>query len=251
MPNVTHGVAALRSLPQEPTLWADVPITVTDRDVSVDLDLRTGVRLGGSVAFEGRPPPAAEDLTRTVIVLERVGDPDADLRGLYLSPAAFTTIQVPPGQYLLRPSIPQGWYLKNILAAGRDVTDTPIDLGTADRRDIEITFSSRPSIVRGTVAQATPQPTSRFWVTLFPVDRTLWTTGSRSPVRLALIQTNRRGMFEAVLPPGTYFIVATDRRVSVPDDFARLSLVAETVTLNDGAPVMQTLRLQRLPSGQQ
>lgn len=251
MPNVTHGVAALRSLPQEPTLWADVPITVVDRDVSVDIDLRTGVRLSGSVTFEGRPPPAAEDLTRTAIVLERIGDPDADLRGLYLSPAAFTTIQVPPGQYLLRPLITQGWYLKSILAGGRDVTDAPIDIGTADRRDIEITFTSRPSIVRGTVQQATPQATSRSWVTLFPVDRALWTTGSRTPVRLAMIQTNRRGVFEALLPPGTYFIAATDRRVSVPADFARLALVAETVTLNDGAPVIQNLRLQRLLSGRQ
>jgi hypothetical protein len=226
-----------------------VPITVTDRDVSLDIDLRSGVRLGGSVAFEGRPAPEADDLTRTAIVLERVGDADADLRGLYLSPSAFTTIQVPPGQYLLRPRIPQGWYLKSILAGGRDVTDAPIDVGTADRRDIEIIFTSRPSVIRGTVQQA--QATSRSWVTLFPVDRTLWTTGSRSPVRLALIQTNRRGMFEAMLPPGTYFIVATERYVSVPDDFARLSLVAETVTLNDGAPVIQNLRLQRLPSGQQ
>ncbi len=129
MPMVTHGVAALRSLPQEPTLWGDVPITVTDRDVSVDLDLRPGVRLGGSVTFEGGQPPSAEELAQRAIVLERAGDPDADLRGLYLSPSAFTTIQVPPGQYLLRPLIPQGWHLKGILASGRDVTDAPIDIG--------------------------------------------------------------------------------------------------------------------------
>ena len=50
-----------KKLPHGPTLWAEVPVTVTDRDVAVTVNLRAGSRVHGRVEFDGRlPPPSPE-----------------------------------------------------------------------------------------------------------------------------------------------------------------------------------------------
>jgi hypothetical protein len=243
MPHMSHGVAPLQALPAEPTLWATVPVTVADKDVVVTLALQPGVRINGSVVFEGGSPPAFNQ--RPPIVVERQDNPSADLRGLYLSSSTFTTIQLPPGGYFLRPIPPQGFRLKSITIAGRDVLDAVVDVDSADLAGVTITFTNRPGRLQGTVGLDGSADSVRPWVTVFPVDRSLWTNVGAEPARLARIVTGASGNYETTLPAGTYYVAATAAPISVPQDFEALAAVAATVVITDGNAVTQNFSIAR------
>jgi hypothetical protein len=250
MPSQTHGTPPLTSLPPKPTLWADTPAVVTNRDVDVPLQLREGVRIHGRVEFDGAtPPPALEILNRRALILERADGEYADLRGLYLPDGRFTTMQIPPGRYLVAPFAPQGWHLKSVLAGGRDVADVPLEVRSADVSDLVITFTDRPSRLTGRVIFDRPDQPQRAWVTIFPVDRALWTDHGRSPRTISTIWTGVSGEYVAELPAGRYFVIATEEAlgdVRTPAVFHTLAAWASTVTLTDRSTTTANVRVQRI-----
>src|SRR6185503_18978635 len=112
---------------------------------------------------------------------------------------------------------------------------------------------ARPSVsaaISGHVTDATSAPVSNYTVVVFPTDRTKW---SVTPRLLRLARPAEDGSFEVSLPPGEYWVAATDPvdGADVSGDWLktetleRLSFSATRVTLTERQRVMTVLRLIR------
>jgi protocatechuate 3,4-dioxygenase beta subunit len=251
MPIGSHGNPPLRELPDGPTLWAEVPVTVVDRDVAITLDLHPGSRVSGRVEFDGRlPPPSLPMLQQQFgIVIERADAARSDFRGAYLGDGRFSTIQLVPGRYIFLAYAPKEWRLKSVVHDGRDIRDYPFEIGSADIRDVVLTFTDRRSAIRGRVLREPPYETTRGWVTVFPSDRALWSDYGIMPRRIAFLELGRSGVFEAEVPPGTYLIAATPQSTRgriTAETLTRLAAIATAVVVGDGQTALQDLRLRTL-----
>ena len=241
MPSASHGVWPLRTLPADPTYWADAHLDITRADVSAPLTLRHGYRLSGRVVFEGASPPALVELQAWPIVVEGTADHTRDLRASFVSAAAFSSIQLPPGRYFVRPFPLGDWHFKSLGVGGRNTTDAPIDLGEADRADLTITFSDRPAVVEGQVElDSGPEP-QRPSVYVFPAERELWPHMGPEPSRIAVLLTGADGRFQAAVPPGVYYVAAAIGPVRLPSDLERLAGSADTVRIIEGSSVSSRL----------
>src|SRR6185503_3644836 len=104
--------------------------------------------------------------------------------------------------------------------------------------------------ISGHVTDATSAPVSNYTVVVFPTDRTKW---SVTPRLLRLARPAEDGSFEVSLPPGEYWVAATDPvdGADVSGDWLktetleRLSFSATRVTLTERQRVMTVLRLIR------
>ena len=248
MPIGSHGVPALRELPPETTLWARAPVTVTDRDISLDLELVPGPRVNGRVEFDVNRPPAALDLMPSLII-DRADSSRTDYRGVYLDGGRFTTIQVEPARYVILAWPPKDWRLKSVMSGGRDVRDYPLEVGNADVNDVVITFTDRRSSVAGRVIREGQFEWVRGWVTIFPFDRALWSDYGNSPRRIVFVEPGSAGNFEADLPPGSYLIAATPNSTRgriTAETLTALAAIAVPVTIGDGQTARQDVRIQAL-----
>jgi len=248
----SHGNPPLKELPAGPTLWAEMPVTVTDRDVAVTLNLQAGPRLHGRVEFDGRlPPPPLEKgpgpFGAIGLVVERADASRTDFRGAYLGDGRFSTIQLEPGRYLFLAWGLKDWRLKSVVHEGRDIRDYPFDIGSTDMRDVVLTFTDRRSAIRGRVVRDPPYETTRGWVTIFPSDRALWSEYGIAPRRIAFVELGRSGIFEAEVPAGTYLIAATPHSTRgriTAETLGQLAAFATTVVVGDGQTAVQDLRLR-------
>ena len=253
---VTAGPgAAAPPPPTEPTLWAEVPVTVGTNDVAdVEIPLRAGARIRGEVQFSGsaeRPTP--DRLLAISVTLEpadgRTGTPF--LRGRVESNGTFMTASVAPGKYLLRVAgAPQGWTFRGATAAGRDVADAPIEIEASDVTGVIVTFTDRPTEITGTVTSDGTAPEATSTVIVFPADREAWLNYGTNPRRLRNVRADKTGAFSiSNLPPGDYLIAAV--RESSASDWQNpkfleaLSQNARRVQLADGQKVSQSLRVVR------
>ena len=203
----------------------------------VDVTLQEGYRLGGRVVFEGAPAPQFEELQGAPILVEGAEASFRDVRGAYLSASTFTSVQLAPGRFFVRPFPPEGWHLKSVTAGGQLALDAAIEVRDRDRQDVVITFSERPARVEG-IVELDPGPApERPTVYIFPAERELWQRIAEEPVRVARMVTGSAGTFTAELPPGSYYVAATSDAVSLPADFAALSASAELLRLLDGTTV--------------
>ena len=252
MPVGSHGNPPLKELPAGPTLWAEMPVTVADRDVAVTLNLRAGSRVHGRVEFDGRlPKPPLENLKEPFgalgLVVERADAARTDFRGAYLGEGRFSTIQLAPGRYLFLAWGLKDWRLKSVMHEGRDIRDYPFEIGGSDIRDVVVTFTDRRSAIRGRVLREPPYETTRGWVTIFPSDRVLWSDYGILPRRIAFVELGRSGVFEAEVPPGTYLIAATPHSTRgriTPEALAQLAAFATPVVVGDDQTAIQDLRLR-------
>jgi hypothetical protein len=144
-------------------------------------------------------------------------------------------------------------YLKSITIGGLDITDTPFDFGTGTQTitGAEVVISNAGAAISGHVTDAAASPVSSYSVVVFPTDRTKWFVTSRF---LKLARPTQDGSFEVNgLPPGEYFLAATDpvegNDVSgdwlKPETLEQLSFRATRVTLAEKQHVMTVLRLIR------
>jgi hypothetical protein len=248
--------AAPPPVPTDPTLWAAIPMPVGRTDVSgVAIALRTGVRVSGHVEFEGsKDKPSGDALTRISILMDSA---DGEFRspgpavtpGRVQASGQFNTPGFPGGRYLLRVGGVAGWSLKSAMYQGRDISDMPIDLDSADIAGVVITFTDQPNEISGTVQGAGGGDPDAS-VIAFPTDAAAWTGNGLTPRRLRLSRAGPTGSYKLTgLPAGTYYLVA------VPDEFtsdwqdakflASLAAGATQVTLDDGQKKIQDVRLVR------
>jgi hypothetical protein len=256
MSTLSGDAPAPPPMPIEPTLWAEVPVSVGRADLTdMTIPLRTGLRVSGSVEFDGtKEKPAGMALIRMAILLEPIeGRGPTTLPGGQVdSGLQFKTYGVPAGKYFVRPMVfaTSGWSFKAAMYQGRDVANVPLELDSADVSGVVITFTDRATELSGTVeTSAGVDPSAT--VIVFPSDITAWTTSGAGPRRMRPARASPTGAYKITgLPAGSYYIAA------VPDEFASewldpkfletLSRTATRVTLEDGDRKTQNVRTTRV-----
>jgi hypothetical protein len=192
------------------------PLTVASGDLTgVNIVLSAGATLAGTVSLE-RSQSLGTDPTQF-----RIGAPMADI-GAAFSPAfgpnpqarvdqegAFTLQGVAVGAHLIRAQMPRGWMLKSVIADGRDVTDTPIDLRSGQRLgNITVVFADKLSEINGTITDDRGTPITDYTMLAFPVDSSLWRPQAR---QIMTARPDQTGKFQIRgLPPGEYLLAAVD-----------------------------------------
>lgn len=183
-PNVVGPNGLRIGLPRTPmpavdTMWAEVPVTVTDRDVTdLPVTLRKAARLSGRVVFDpafGKQTPG----DAPIILIPADAREDDDLPfGVSDADGTFRTVAVPPGPYtLIALSSVQGptdWRMTSVSMGGREVADLPIDIGTADITDVVVTMRRPLGTLTGVVRDdaRAPQPDASLYI--FSTDRSRW-----------------------------------------------------------------------------
>jgi hypothetical protein len=229
--------------PTQPTLAGSLSIDVGDRDVrDVAMTLRGGVRVSGRLEFAGTSArPSAPALQRNHVVLDRIdGLSDGTLfepTGSINAQGEFATVEIPPGRYTVRFSIPyEGWTIESATWAGRDVSDVPLEVGERPITGLVIRLTDRPSRLAGTVRNGLQPAGDEHVVLLFPTDRTRWVDNGEDPRSLKAAPVTAAGTYAVDgLPVGEYFAVAVrDDFLSdwrAPDNLERLSRVATRLRL--------------------
>jgi hypothetical protein len=242
-------------MPTDPTLWAEVPLSVGRVDVTdLTIPLRTGLRVSGRVEFDGtKEKPAGTALTRMAVMLEPVEGrgPTTPPGGQVDAGLQFKTYGVPAGKYFVRPMPPatSGWTFKAAIYQGRDVADVPLDLDSADVSGVVITFTDQPTELSGTVETSSGVDPSAT-VVVFPSDNTAWTTGGASR-RMRGTRAGPTGTYKLTgLPAGSYYIAAVPEEFvsewQDPKSLETLSRTAARVTLDDGDRKTQNVRTTRI-----
>ena len=196
--------------------YAFLDVAVGGDDIEgLALSLQPGLSIGGRVTFESSQaaPPALPQLSvpsPLVLARENGGWP---MPAVAIEDGRFLIRGITPGPYRM-PVLPRGvrvpignWWLKSLVAGGRDLLDAPINL---DRSidDAVITFTDRVSEVGGTLRDAGGAAAPEFVVIAFPADRAGWFLNSR---RIASVRPGRDGRWSiSNLPPGEYRLAAGD-----------------------------------------
>lgn len=248
------GIVPTPPIPPDPTLCAQVPVTVGDRDVTnVIVALAPGPRVTGRLEFDGTAEkPALAALTNLRIVLEpadgsrlqdftlasQTGHPNED--------GTFTTYGVPPGRYVVRlPIQPGGWTLKSAMYQGRDVSDTPIDLGARDAAGVVITLTDRPASLAGSV-RTSNGPDGDAIVVVYPIDSAAWSSSGVTSRRMRTARAGKDGSYTIMgLPAGEYYAVAVKEDMvgewQDPALLKALASLAQQVRIVDGERKQQDL----------
>jgi hypothetical protein len=211
------GPPAPAPIPADATLCALLPLSVGDADVSdVIVALRPGPRMTGRIEFEGEAaPPSPSALASIRISLDPAdGSPGAkDLAfetGHPDETGRFQTYGVPPGSYVVNVAglaFP-GWVFKATRYQGRDVTDRPIEMASADVSGVIITLTDKPSTLGGTLrTRGAADPAAI--ALAFPVEEEAWSSAGPSPRRMRIARADANGTYIFPnLPPGDYFVTA-------------------------------------------
>jgi hypothetical protein len=236
----------------DPVLWATAPVTVGAGDTSgVAVTMRPGVRVTGMVVFSGA---AAKPDARLLRAIRASMDP-ADGRTVAFPTAyqaqidaegRFYTIGLMAGRYVLRiDNAPPGWTLKSAMVAGRDISDVPLSLESADVDGLVLEFSDRPASLAGAVRDAQSRLDPNATVLIFPADGN-WIDRGPSPRRMQSARVSRSGDYAFHgLPPGDYFAVAVSDAVVAnwqdPVFLKTLSRLATRVTVREGQATSTSL----------
>ena len=263
---VTRQVVAGRGggppppLPTDPTLWAEVPVSLGTRPLAaLAIPLREGLKVSGTVTFQGsatQPTPEARGSIN--ISLEPADGRSADLAvvgsGRVDPNGTFTTIGMPAGKYILRVSgAPQGWTLRSATFGGRDITETAVELKDESAAGVVLSFTDRPSEMKGTVRTASGNPDPTASVIVFPVDPANWVDTGSQPRRIKTSRTGKDGSFTiGPLPPGDYNVVAIEdsapRSWQDPAYLDAIARSATTVRIGEGDSRAVTLTSTKGPA---
>ncbi len=249
--------AASAPLPNEPTLWAEVPVGVGTQDLAgVGIALRTGLTVSGTVNFIGSATqPTPEQRAAINIMLEPADGRTAGLTGMVRgrvdANGTFTTMGVAAGKYVLRVmGAPPGWSLRDAEHGGRDITSAAVTLDGENATGVVVTFTDRTSEVNGSVRDASGNPDARASVIAFPTDQALWVDTGSQPRRLRQVRAGQDGSYRLQgLPAGDYYVVAIDdasvAQWQDPAYLGQISRSATQVRLLDGDTRTQQLSTVR------
>jgi len=244
-------------IPDDSTMYAEVPIAVADRDVTdVIVPLQRGARLTGRLEFEGgRDRPDGAALARVPILPERA-DAASIGEGPFMSippgradeSGAFKTYGLPPGKYIVRVGgAPPGWTVKSVTSEGRDISETPIDLRGADLASVVITFTDRPTKLTGVARSGEGNADPDALIVVFPADSAAWTDYGLNPRRVRSTRTTKSGAYTFTgLPAGDYCVAAIKEEAygqwQDPQVLEELARRATQVRLADGEEKTQDLK---------
>ncbi|RPH54714.1 MAG: carboxypeptidase regulatory-like domain-containing protein [Acidobacteria bacterium] len=152
------------------------------------------------------------------------------------------------GWCVIQPDIASAdWSLKRVTAAGKDVTETPIEFKDKDVDGIEVVLTARNPTLAGSVLDERGRPVGNFSVIVFAVDPRRWTFPSRF---VALGRPNQQGRYKITgLPPDEYLAIALAPMTTTdwqdPEFLEGLRSFAQPVTLSEGEARTLDLRLRR------
>lgn len=244
------GGSPMRTLEAGERLSARASIVVDGQGPStVALTLQPGRSISGRVEFDlvRRIDPATARVNVTLA-------PAPGLNIPMMGPASqapvgadgrFVLAGVAPGRYLLRAT---AFATRSAIVNGEDILDFPLDVtGDRDITDVVITATDRTSQVGGVLSDAAGAETSDYSVLLFATDPRFWTPNSR---RVLMTRPGTDGRFTMRgMPHGEYYLAAlTDLESGAQYDPELLKAAVPAsvrVTLADGQPVTQDIRLAR------
>lgn len=246
----------------DPTLFADTAVTVGNRDViDVVVPVQRAARIVGRFEFDGtRDRPDAAALKGVVVTLERADaltpitpadtTPVPPPSGQADDTGTFKTGGAQPGHYLVRVGTLPGWSLKGVIAEGRDISETPLDLRTTDVNNVVVTFTDRPTKLAGRVLTSDGTPDADAIVIALPVDQSPWSDYGVNPRRVRSTHAARNGSYTiTALPPGEYSVVAihddTTPEWQDPRVLEGLARSGSDVRLTEGDTRMQDLKAVR------
>jgi hypothetical protein len=240
--------------PVGPTIWTEAPISVgPDGATNVDVVLRPGARISGSVQFDGTAArPDAVSLQRMAVTVTAAGRTLPRVAVVRLdADGRFATFGYPPGRYFLTVAAPgPQWHLASVLVDGVNALERPFTLDTQDRSGVVVTFTDRVTELSGRVAMpggATGDVDAT--VMVFPVDFADWIESGGSVHRTSTTMTSRAGQFRLRLAlPGPYFVIAlpADLTPSLSmDALASYARVATRVSIAYGETASVTLTAVR------
>jgi hypothetical protein len=160
---------------------------------------------------------------------------------------AFKTYGQAPGRYLVRiGGASSGWTLKSVSVEGRDISETPFDIGTADINNVVVTFTDRPTTLTGVAHTKNGNPDPDALVVVFPADTAAWSNFGVNPRRMRSTRVQKDGTYAiAGLPPGDYNVaaIAEDNiaQWQDPQVLTGLARSATTVRLAEGDTRTQNL----------
>ncbi len=244
-------------IPAEPTLWATVPVSIGNTEVSgMSVVLRTGIRVSGRVELEGAADkPSPEQLARIPVLIEPVeGQMDRSVTppGRIDAKGNFTSYGVPGGRYYVRAATaPSGWTFKGAFLGERDISDVPLELDATDVADVILTFTDRPASLSGTVQLTERSARDGVAVIVFPADSKAWMDTGANPKRMRKVATSDSGGYNIpAIPAGSYYVAAVSEAVAGdwqdPAFLEQLAASAAHVQIGDGEAATQSLRVQEI-----
>ena len=257
-PAVSPGAYTLKaSLVAEATqdsaavsVWAAQPLAVGDEGVSgLSIVLQPGIRVRGRIEFKDGPAPVLSATQPIVVGLRPMGAGIwRSLPARVTSGTTFATGGDPPGRYILYTSqAPDfGWTLESVSRGTRPLTDDVLDLDE-EVRDIVLTFTRKPAVVSGSIADASGAPDTGAFVVVFPADTSWWREGVFNSRRIRRMPATSAAAFQFTgLAPGDYYIAAVSARLMDQwDDPLFLERVigsATTITVAPGADTTVALK---------
>jgi hypothetical protein len=197
----------------DPPQYAVQPVTLTGVDIDdMTVVVSSGATLTGTITFQpGKttvPDLAQVRVTAPSTDQSAFGGPQPTAR--VDKDGRFSLAGVPAGPHLIRPSGgTRGWNLKSVTIDGRDVTDTPVELRSAQTlANVALVFTDELSEISGKVTDQQDVPAPDFTVLAFSTDPAFWRPQSRQIMTARPDQTGQyriRG-----LPPGDYYLTTVD-----------------------------------------
>jgi hypothetical protein len=237
-----------------PTWWALQNVTVGDDDIDgLDITAKRGARFSGRIVFEGTPPPATADALRNVTISPRAVPGTNGSLALVTGAATITTTgefsspEFVPGPYLLdAANVPWGWIVKSVMTGTADAADVPVELPEGGLDNIVVTLTDKISHVVGRVRGPNESAAVNSTVGIFPMDRTMWRRVGMQSRRTQTSIPLRGGVFLITgLPPGEYYIVATEGEVpDFSDPVVLTSLIPSAVRITIAAGEQKTVELR-------
>ncbi|HKW02214.1 MAG TPA: carboxypeptidase regulatory-like domain-containing protein [Vicinamibacterales bacterium] len=232
-------------VPLVDTLWAEMPVTVTDHDVlDLPVTLQRAARLSGRMDFEDAPgKQVLEDAPVFLVRTDSRQYGDMPF-GVTEADGTFRTVGVPPGPYALLALPPlgpafsaTGWRMASVLVNGRDVADHAFDVGTTDIADVLVTLRRLASL-SGFVRDASGAARGDTSLYIFTADRTRWDPQGLPPTTTPReFRPNQRGHYHSELLPGDYYVAAgTDALADwlTPEKLAELAKTATKISVAPG-----------------
>jgi hypothetical protein len=237
--------AAGASTPPTGLRWIAEALTVSGSDVQdFRLELHDGFRLGGRVALTDVVDAGKKPLLSTFTLnLEPAnGRSSGGLTAAAKPDGSFQFPDVRPGKYLLKANASPGWFLRDVLLNGRDVSEEPFDVSEVGLGDAVATFINRPTTVQVTAYGKNGQSDSLASVIMVAADRRYWVDYGWNPRRLSSARADSNGVAEIVgMPPGTYFVAALSA-----DRLSKLTLIEITEAVSREGQKIQLRDTQRL-----